>query len=43
MKEELRALWWHVYGIIVIATFIFCATTVGVLIAKYIKWLWSVL
>jgi len=43
MKEELKALWLHVYGIIVIATFIFFATTIGTCLAKYVKWLWSVL
>jgi UPF0716 family protein affecting phage T7 exclusion len=43
MKEELKALWLNVYGIIEIAIFVFLATTAGVLIAKYVKWLWSVL
>jgi hypothetical protein len=43
MKEELRALWLNVYGIIEIAIFVVLGTTAGVLIAKYVKWLWGVL
>jgi hypothetical protein len=44
MKEEMReALVIHIYNTAIIISFVFFTSTAGVLIAKYIKWLWSVL
>ena len=43
MKEMGKALVLHIYGLVVIVAFVFMASTAGVLIAKYAKWLWSVL
>jgi hypothetical protein len=43
MNEMGKAWVLHFYGLAVIISFVFFASTAGVLIAKYIKWLWSVL
>jgi len=43
MKEMGKEILQHIYGLVVIVTFVFMASTAGVLIGKYVKWLWSVL
>ena len=43
MNEMGKALLQHIYGLVAIVAFVFTATTAGVLIGKYVKWLWSVL
>ena len=43
MNEMGKALVLHIYGLVVIVAFVFMASTAGVLIGKYVKWLWSVL
>lgn len=43
MNEMGKELLQHIYSLVVIVAFVFMASTSGVLIAKYIKWLWSVL
>jgi len=43
MKEELRELRLNICGLVYGVAFAFCITTAAVLIAKYMKWLWSVL
>ena len=43
MNEMGKALLQHIYGLVVIVAFVFMASTAGVLIGKYIKWLWSAL
>jgi hypothetical protein len=41
--KEMRELRLNIYGLVLGVAFAFCVTTAAVLIAKYIKWLWSVL
>jgi hypothetical protein len=43
MNEIGKELLQHIYGLVVIVAFVFMASTSGVLIGKYVKWLWSVL
>lgn len=43
MNEMGKALLQHIYGLVVIVVFVAGASTAGVLIGKYIKWLWGVL
>jgi hypothetical protein len=43
MNEMGKALLQHIYGLVVIVAFVFMVSTAGVLIGKYIKWLWSAL
>jgi hypothetical protein len=43
MNEMGKEILQHIYGLVVIVCFVFMASTAGVLIAKYVKWLWSVL
>lgn len=43
MNEMGKEILQHIYGLVVIVAFVCMASTAGVLIAKYIKWLWSVL
>ena len=43
MNEMGKELLQRFYGLVVIVAFVCMANTAGVLIAKYVKWLWSVL
>ena len=43
MSEMGKALLQHIYGLVAIVACVFVITTAGVLIGKYMKWLWSVL
>jgi len=43
MKEELIGMAWEFYRMLVICAAVAILVTFGVLLAKYTKWLWSVL
>jgi hypothetical protein len=43
MKDEIRWVALHLYGMLVVGGAIVIAVTFGVGLAKYVKWLWSVL
>lgn len=43
MKDELRWMAFHLYSMLILCAAGAILVTVGVLLAKYVKWLWSVL
>lgn len=43
MKDELRWMAFHLYGMLVVGAVVVIGVTFGVCLAKYVKWLWSVL